>query len=116
MDTDSDNASTPMRSFDRLTVNGPSTSPNKISNSDTQDLINQTILQQLTVISVTLDKIEQKPVKKTTGPHKSKSRSAGTKHKFMKQFHSTLTSNHSEEHTQMPQIHMQYLVLFRYPH
>ena len=57
VDTDSDNASTQLRSFDRLTVDGPSTSANKTCNSDTQALINQTILQQLTAIGERLDKI-----------------------------------------------------------
>ena len=106
VDTDSDNPSTHPCSFDRLTVAGPSTSANKTSNSDTQDLINQTILQQLTVISERLDKIEQNPVKKTMGSHKSKSRSAGTKQKVTKQSHSTLTSNHSEQtYTNATDIH-----------
>ena len=49
VDTDSDDVSTQTRSFDRLTVDGPSTSAKQTSNSDTQDLINQTVLQQLTI-------------------------------------------------------------------
>ena len=106
VDTDSDDASTQTRSFDRLTVDDPSTSAKQISKSDTQDLINQTILQQLSIISERLNKIEQNPVKKTTGTHKSKCRSARTKHEVVKQSHSTLTSNHSERmHTNAADTH-----------
>ena len=55
---ESDNASIPPRSFDRLVVDGPSTSASNATNSDTQALINQTILQQLTAIGELLNKIE----------------------------------------------------------
>ena len=48
--SESDDASTQARSFDRLVVDSPSTSTSKTTTSDTQSLINQTILQQLTVI------------------------------------------------------------------
>ena len=72
------NASTQPRLFDTLVVDSPSTSASKTTTSDAQALINQTILQQLTAISERLNKIEQKTVKKTSGPHKSKSRSTGT--------------------------------------
>ena len=77
---DSDDAGTQPHSFDRLVSEGPSTSASKPMTSDTQALINQTILQQLTAIGEGLNKIEQKSVKKTSGPHKSKSRSAVNKH------------------------------------
>ena len=73
------NASTEPRSFDRLVVDSPSTSTSKPPTSDTQALINQTILKQLTAIGERLNKIEQKTVKKSSRSHKSKSRSAGTK-------------------------------------
>ena len=46
VDIDNNDASTHPRSFDRLTVAYRSTSADKTSNADTQDLINQTILQQ----------------------------------------------------------------------
>ena len=54
-------------SFDRLVVDSPSTSTIKTVAFDTQSLMNQTILQQLTVIGERLDKIEQKTVKKHQG-------------------------------------------------
>ena len=76
---DSDDAGTHTCSFNRLTSEGPSTSASKSMTSDTQALINQTILQQLTAIGERLQKIEQKSVKKASGPHKFKSRSSGTK-------------------------------------
>ena len=75
--SDSDDAGIQPRSFDRLATEGPSTSANKHTTSDAQALINQTILQQLSAIGKCLNKIEQKSVKKTSGPHKS--RSSGTK-------------------------------------
>ena len=50
LDTDSDNVSTQPCLFDRLVVNSPSTSASNITTSDTQALINLTILQQLTAI------------------------------------------------------------------
>ena len=77
--SESEDASTQAHSFDRLMVDSPSTSTSKTSTPDTQVLINQTILQQLTAIGERLDKIEYKKAKKTAGPHKSKSRSAVTK-------------------------------------
>ena len=76
-------------------MNGPNTSASEITTSDTQALINQTIQQQLTAIGERLNKIEQMPVKKTSGSYKSKGKSAGTKHKVVNQSHSTQTSNHS---------------------
>ena len=94
--SESDNASAQLCSFDRLIVDSPSTSASKTTTSDTKALINQTILQQLTAIGERLNKIEQKTVKKTSGPHKSKSRSAGTKNnKVVNQSDSTHTRNHS---------------------
>ena len=84
-----------VKSFNRLVLS-PTTSANKASNSDTQSLINQAISQQLTDIGERFNKIEKKLVKKTSGPHKSKHRSAETKHKVVNQSHSTLTSNNSE--------------------
>ena len=81
--SENDDAGAQPRSFDRLVVDSPSTSASKTTTSDTQALINQTILQQLTAIGKMLNKIEQKTVKKTSGPHKSKSRSALTKNKVI---------------------------------
>ena len=81
--------------YDRLVVDSPSTS-SKITTSGTQSLINQTIFQQLTAIGKRLNKIEQKTVMKTSGPHKSKSRSAVTKNtKVVQQSDSTHAGNHS---------------------
>ena len=48
--SESDNVSTQVCSFDRLVVDSPNTSTSKTMTSDTQSLINQTILQQLTAI------------------------------------------------------------------
>ena len=94
--SESDNASTQACSFYRLVVDSPSTSTSKTTTSDTQALINQTFLQQLTATGERLNKIEQKQVKKTSGPHKSKSRSAGTKNtKVVSQSDVTHTGNHS---------------------
>ena len=94
--SESDDASTQACSFDRLMVDSPSTSTSKTTTPDAQSLINQTILQQLTAIGERLDKIEQKIVKKTSGPQKSNSRSAVTKNtKVVRQSDSTHTDNHS---------------------
>ena len=57
---ESDNAGAQPRSFDRLVVGSPSTSATKNMTSDTQTLINQSILQQLTAIGERLNKVEQK--------------------------------------------------------
>ena len=105
--SDSDDAGTQPRSFDRLATEGPSTSANKHTTSDAQALINQTILQQLSAIGKCLNKIEQKSVKKTSGPHKSRSKSSGTKTtNVVKQSVSTQPSNHSGRmHTQMADTH-----------
>ena len=46
--------------FDRLVVNSPRTSTSKTVTADTQAVINQTILEQLSAIGDRLDKIEQK--------------------------------------------------------
>ena len=94
--SESDDASTQVRSFDRPMVDSPGSSTSKTTTFDTQSLINQTILQQLTAIGERLDKIEQKTIKKTSGLHKSKSRSAVTKStKVVRQSDSTHTGNHS---------------------
>ena len=77
-------------------MDSPSTSISKTVASDTQSIINQTIFQQLTTIGERLNKIEQKTVKKTLGPHKSKRRSAVTKNtKVVPQSDSTHTSINS---------------------
>ena len=65
--SESDDASTQARSFDRLVVDSPNTSTSKNSTLDTQALINQTILQQLIAIGERLQKTEQKEVKKLQG-------------------------------------------------
>ena len=94
--SDSDDAGTQPHSFDRLAAEGPSTSANKHTTPDTQAIINQTILQHLSAISERLNKIEQKPIKKTSGLHKSRSRSSGTKTtNVVTQSVSTHPSNHS---------------------
>ena len=80
----SDVASTQPCLFDRLVVDGPSTYANKITHSDTQAFITQTILQQFTAIGERLNKIEPK-----RHLHTSKSRSTGTKHKVVNQSDST---------------------------
>ena len=105
--SDSDDASTQPRSFDRLAAEGPSTSANKQTISDAQAIINQTILQHLSTISERLNKIEQKSIKKISGPHKSRSRSSGTKTaNVVTQSVSTQPSNHSGRmHTQMSDTH-----------
>ena len=61
----------------------------------------------MTATGEQLNKIEQKTVKKTSGPHKSKSRSAGTKNtKVVSQSDSTHTGNHSTRtHTNVSDIH-----------
>ena len=75
-------------------VDRPGTSTNKTTISDTQSLNKQTILQQLTAISERQN--GSKTIKKTSGPHKSKSRSAVTRDtKVMRQSDSTHPSNHS---------------------
>ena len=104
---ESDDASTKPRLFDRVIVDSPSTSAGKRTTYDTQALINQTILQQLTAISERLNKIDQKIVQKTLGPHKFKSRSTGTKNnKVVNQSDSTHTSNHSARmHTNVTDTH-----------
>ena len=88
-------------------VDSPSTSTSKTTTSYTQCLINQTILQQSTAIGERLDKIEQKTVKKTSGPHKSKRRNAETKNtKVVQQSDSTHTGNHSARmHTNVTDTH-----------
>ena len=58
--SESDNASTQVRSFERLVVNSASTSTSKTSTLHTQALINQIILQQLSFIGERLDKMGQK--------------------------------------------------------
>ena len=105
--SDSDDAGTQPRSFDRLATEGPSTSTNKQTTSDTKAIINQTILQHLSAISEWLNKIEQKSIKKTSGPHKSRSRSSGTKTtNVVSQSVSTHPSSHSGRmHTQMSDTH-----------
>ena len=105
--SDSDDAGTQPRSLDRLASEGPSTSVNKQTTSDAQAIINQTILQQLSAIGERLNKIEQKSIKKTSGPHKSRSRSSGTKTtNVVTQSVSTQPSNHSGKmHTQMSDTH-----------
>ena len=107
VDTDSNDASTQPSSFDRLAVDSPSTSVSKTTTSDTQALINETILQQLTAISDRLNKIEQQPVNKTSKTHTFKSRSAGTKNnKVIDKSDSTYTSIHSSRmHTNVTDIH-----------
>ena len=67
MDTSqSGNTSTEVHSFDRLVVDSTSTtlstSASETVFSDTQSIINQTILQQLTAVGERLEKIEQKTV------------------------------------------------------
>ena len=57
---ESDDAGAQPRSFDRLVVGSPSTSATKNMTPDTQTLINQSILQQLTAIGERLNKVEQK--------------------------------------------------------
>ena len=105
--SDSDDAGTQPRSFDRLAAEGPSTSVNKQMTSDAQAIINQTILQHLSAIGERLNKIEQKSIKKTSGPHKSRSRTSGTKTtNVVTQSVSTQPSNHSGRmHTQMSDTH-----------
>ena len=68
--SESDDASAQARSFNRLIVDSPSTSVTKTTTSDIQAPINQTILQQLTAIRERLNGIEQKTVKRTSGPQK----------------------------------------------
>ena len=103
---ESNDAST-QRSFHRLIVESPSTSTSKSTTSDTQAVVNQSLLQQLAAIGERLNKIEKITVKKTSGSHKSKSRSAGTKTiKVANQSDSTHTSNHSARmHTNITDIH-----------
>ena len=48
--SESNDASTQPRLFDRLVLDGSSTSASKTTNSDTKALINQNILEQLTAI------------------------------------------------------------------
>ena len=85
----SNDASTQACSFDRLVVDSPSTSTDKIVTLGTQSLINQT------AIGERFDKIEQKTVKKTSGPHKSKSRSAVTKNTKVVRMHAIVTNTHT---------------------
>ena len=59
----SDNVGTQPWSFDRLASENPSTSADNRTTSDAQAIINQTILQQFSVIGERLNKIEQKSVK-----------------------------------------------------
>ena len=93
---DSDNVGTQTRSFDRLMINSPSTATSKVVTVDTQAVINQTILKQLSVIGDRLDKIEGEKIKKSLGPHKSKGTSAVTKNtKVVRQSDSTHINNHS---------------------
>ena len=69
MDTlESDNTSTQVCSFDRLMGGSPSTSTSKNSTLDTQALINQTILQQLSAIGEGLQKLSRKKLRKLQGP------------------------------------------------
>ena len=105
--SDSNDAGTQPRPFDRLAAEGPSTSANKQTTSDTQAIINQTILHHLSAISERLNKIQQKSIKKTSGPHKSRSRSSGTKTtNVVTQSVSTQPSSHSGRmHTQLPDTH-----------
>ena len=77
--SDSDDAGTQPQMFDRLASESLSTSADKQTTSDAQALIKETILQQLSAIGEQLNKIEQKSVKKTSGSHKSRSKSSGTK-------------------------------------
>ena len=105
--SDNDDAGTQPWSFDRLATEGPSTSANKHTTSDTQAIINQTILQHLSAISERLNKNEQKSIKKTSGPHKSRRRSSGTKTtNVVTQSISTHPSSHSGRmHTQLSDTH-----------
>ena len=100
---ESDIGSTRARLFDRLVVDSPSTSTSKTTTPDTQSLINQTILQQLTAIGERLDKIEQKTLRKHQGPINPKVEVLGPK---TSRSCDNLTGNHSARiHTNVTDTH-----------
>ena len=63
--------------FDRLEVATPSKVAHDLQFQETQSLVNQQILSQLTTISDRLDKLEKKPTKKTNDILKIKGSCAG---------------------------------------
>ena len=79
--SDSDGAGPSGRSFNRLQVEAPSKVSPDLQFQETPSLVNQQILSQLTAISYTLQKLEDKPVRKTTDKSKIKGSHAGQQHK-----------------------------------
>ena len=70
--SDSDSAGPSGRLFNRLQVEAPSKVAPDLQFQETQSLVNQRILSQLTAISDRLQKLEDKPVRKTTDKSKIK--------------------------------------------
>ena len=70
--SDSDGAGTSGRSFNRLQVENDSKVAHDLHFQETQSLVNQQILSQLTTISERLQKLEDKPSKKTNDKSKIK--------------------------------------------
>ena len=81
LSSDSDGAGPSGHSFNRLQVEAPSKVAPDLQFQEIQSLVNQQILSQLTAISVRLQKLEDKPVRKTTDKSKIKGSRAGQQHK-----------------------------------
>ena len=64
-----------------MQVEAPSKVAHDLHFQETQSLVNQQILSQLTAISDTLQKLEDKPVRKTSDKSKVKGSRAGQQHK-----------------------------------
>ena len=71
-DSDSDGSGPSGRSFNRLHVEKSNKSAHDSGFQETQTLVNQQILSQLTAINDRLSKSEDKPVKKTADKSKFK--------------------------------------------
>ena len=70
--SDSDGVGPSWRSFNRLQVENDSKVAHDLHFQETQSLVNQQILSQLTAISDRLQKLEDKPAKKTNDKSKIK--------------------------------------------
>ena len=80
-ETDSDDASTPVRSFNRFEPEASTSSTQQNNSQDVQALVNHQILSQLSAITDTLTQLEGKQHKKTSDKQKIKGISVGGKGK-----------------------------------
>ena len=92
-ETDSDDASNPVRAFNRFEPEASTSSAQQNNVQDVQALVNHQILSQLSTISDRLTKLEGKQPKKTSDKQKIKGRSVGSKGKNTINVHKNTENN-----------------------